>query len=190
MKSIALPSPIDRVVGECHEHLLNAAGLTPGTCKVWTFYVRRFLTAPGVWTFSSPVLRPMRPGEAPSPGGRFENSPAFQGWVQVGKISSPVGTAERTERPQGSGRSVIKCTGPWSAQYGPEVAGKGPRPQPYQPSLRDAGFAHLRPSLERLGYSQVSLRERFKIKRPYRHVQREKYVQTPAAVSHRPVQAQ
>jgi site-specific recombinase XerD len=45
MKSLALPSPIDVVVAEYHQHLLNAAGLTPASGKAWTFYVRRFLTA-------------------------------------------------------------------------------------------------------------------------------------------------
>jgi integrase/recombinase XerD len=45
MNPIAPTSPIDFVVAEYHQHLTNAAGLTPASCKAWTFYVRRFLTA-------------------------------------------------------------------------------------------------------------------------------------------------
>ena len=45
MNPIAQTSPIDDVVAEYHHHLVNAAGLTPASCKAWTFYVRHFLTA-------------------------------------------------------------------------------------------------------------------------------------------------
>lgn len=45
MKSIAPPSPIDLMVEEYHDHLRDAAGMAPATCRAWTFYVRRFLTA-------------------------------------------------------------------------------------------------------------------------------------------------
>ena len=48
----------------------------------------------GVWTFFCIRHRSMRAGGAHSPGGRFENSPAFQGWDPVEKDSSPIGTAE------------------------------------------------------------------------------------------------
>jgi len=45
MKTIAPPSPIDVVLAEYQQHLSNAAGLTPASCKAQAFYVRSFLSA-------------------------------------------------------------------------------------------------------------------------------------------------
>ena len=45
MKAIALRSPIDQLVADYQEHLMNVAGLQPSTCQKWTFFVRLFLNA-------------------------------------------------------------------------------------------------------------------------------------------------
>jgi integrase/recombinase XerD len=45
MKNIAAALPLDLAVAEYEQHLLGVAGLTSETCRAWTFYVRRFLTA-------------------------------------------------------------------------------------------------------------------------------------------------
>src|SRR5436309_15435324 len=63
----------------------------------------------------------------PSPGGRFENSPAAYCRVQIRLRISPEGTAESLEL--------------------------------IQPSLRDGKSFYRSPTLERVGYCQISLRE-------------------------------
>jgi integrase/recombinase XerD len=45
MNSIASNSPLDLLVEEYQAHLLNVAGLKPGTCERWSFFVRLFLNA-------------------------------------------------------------------------------------------------------------------------------------------------
>ena len=45
MKAIALKSPVDHLVEDYQEHLINVAGLQPSTCQKWTFFVRLFLNA-------------------------------------------------------------------------------------------------------------------------------------------------
>jgi site-specific recombinase XerD len=45
MKAIALKSPVDHLVEDYQEHLIDVAGLQPSTCQKWTFFVRLFLNA-------------------------------------------------------------------------------------------------------------------------------------------------
>jgi site-specific recombinase XerD len=45
MKTIAFNTQVDSLIEDYRVHLLNAAGLTPATCKCWTFYARQFLRA-------------------------------------------------------------------------------------------------------------------------------------------------
>jgi integrase/recombinase XerD len=45
MNSIASNSPLDLLVEEYQAHLLKVAGLQPGTCERWAFFVRLFLNA-------------------------------------------------------------------------------------------------------------------------------------------------
>src|SRR5437867_2978818 len=77
-----------------------------------------------------------------SPGGRFENSPAVHCRVQIGESTSPEGTAETSQ-----------CL--WSIAIPILV-------EVIQPSLRDSTLLVHRPTLERVGYYQFSLREKAK----------------------------
>ena len=45
MKSIASITPIDSLIADYQNHLLNNAGFAPSTCKRRVFYARSFLTA-------------------------------------------------------------------------------------------------------------------------------------------------
>jgi integrase/recombinase XerD len=45
MKAIGSPSPIDLLVEDYQEHLIDVAGLQPSTCQKWMFFVRLFLNA-------------------------------------------------------------------------------------------------------------------------------------------------
>ena len=45
MKTIVLNTQLDNLIKEYRDHLVNAAGLSPSTCKCWTFYARQFLSA-------------------------------------------------------------------------------------------------------------------------------------------------
>lgn len=45
MKAIASKSPVDPLIDEYREHLIDVAGLQPSTCQKWTFFVRLFLSA-------------------------------------------------------------------------------------------------------------------------------------------------
>jgi hypothetical protein len=77
----------------------------------------------------------------PSPGGRFENSPPFQGWDDAIGTSSPEGTAESLSP------NDMAC----------QQTNNNRR---VQPSLRDLGNGECEPGSELPGYSQFSLRER------------------------------
>ena len=74
-----------------------------------------------------------------SSGGRFENSPAVHCRVQV----------RHPTRPEGTDESIECCA---SVQLPIFVAGT-------RPSLRDSILLFDKPILERVGYSQISLRE-------------------------------
>jgi hypothetical protein len=89
-----------------------------------------------------------------SPEGRFESSPAFQGWDPVEVNSSPGGTAEGQRLPCDS---FYKFDLAPPQQFYAEEAVETPSDLP---SLRDLGSLNFDPSLERLGYSQISLREK------------------------------
>ena len=75
----------------------------------------------------------------PSPGGRFENSPAVHCRVPMQYPTSPEETAESSE-----------CH---ASVHRPILVGE------IQPSLRDSMSLFDNPTLERVGYSQISLRE-------------------------------
>jgi hypothetical protein len=45
MKAIASQSPIDLLVEDYQEHLIDVAGFQASTCQKWTFFVRLFLNA-------------------------------------------------------------------------------------------------------------------------------------------------
>ncbi len=45
MKNIAPTAPVEDLITEYQQHLLNDAGFTPATCRVRLFYVRSFLNA-------------------------------------------------------------------------------------------------------------------------------------------------
>ena len=55
-----------------------------------TLFAERGL--PGRWSLD--IFRYARIGNLASPGGRFENSPLFQGWVRKDGAPSPEGTVE------------------------------------------------------------------------------------------------
>src|SRR3989442_402226 len=74
-----------------------------------------------------------------SPGGRFENSPAVHCRDRIRYCLSPEGTVE--------------CLGRFAAAPVPTDVGV------VQPSLRDERFLSHNPTLESVGYSQISLRE-------------------------------
>ena len=88
---------------------------------------------PGVWAHWLPS----------SPGGRFENSPAVDCRVRMNPRISPAGTAE-------SPMSYVSSYCLFRTKDRPRMA---------QPSLRDFGYLLPNPTLERVGYSQISLRE-------------------------------
>ena len=87
----------------------------------------------GVWTYWPPS----------SSGGRFENSPAVDCRVRIGDCISPAGTAES----------------PMSYASSYCLFRTKDRPGIVQPSLRDFGYLLPNPTLERVGYSRISLRE-------------------------------
>src|SRR2546425_118887 len=85
------------------------------------------------------VTRPAQAVRPFSPGGRFGNSPPFQGWDSPKWASSPEGTAELLPRKLEYRRTIdIR----W-----------------IQPSLRDLWGIESEPGSELPGYSQISLRE-------------------------------
>ena len=75
----------------------------------------------------------------PSPGGRTENSPAVHCRVEMPDRTSPEGTTESIE---------CLASGPSTGLAG-EI----------RPSLRDSMPQFDNPTLERVGYSRISLRE-------------------------------
>src|SRR2546428_1430805 len=91
-----------------------------------------------------PIARSLaiRIGWLLSPGGRFENSPAVYCRVQIQHSTSPEGTAESGE-----------CPGSFHIFDFVVMI---------QPSLRDSIFSVHYPTLERVGYCQLSLREKAK----------------------------
>src|SRR5213594_975562 len=91
---------------------------------------------PVAWSLASWIR------DLPTPGGRLENSPAVHCPVQVGESTSPEGTAE-----------ISQCL--WSIPI-PILM------EVIQPSLRDSMLPGHGPTLERVGYSQFSLREKAK----------------------------
>jgi site-specific recombinase XerD len=62
MKLITSRSPIDLLVDNYQEHLIDAAGLQPSTCQKWTFFVRLFLKAQFKPKVSKSQLRQLEPG--------------------------------------------------------------------------------------------------------------------------------
>ena len=108
----------------------------------------------GVWTF----FRYSRMPNSASPGGRFENSPLFQGWVRKEGAPSPEGTVELL--PQ----ITLVVSDFTLLQQGEKLFLKTPLPVMLllvQPSLRDLFHREFEPTLERVGYSRISLREIF-----------------------------
>jgi len=104
----------------------------------WIWDMARHLdTAPDFFVFQRRSCGESR--ELLSPGGRFENSPAVHCRVQIGHSRSPAGTAECSE----CHASVLIPI------HGAAV----------RSSLRDLMLYHYIPTLERVGYSQISLRE-------------------------------
>ena len=118
-----------------------------------------------------------------SPGGRFENSPPFQGWVRKDGAPSPEGTVELFPQVTFVVSNFVLL------QQGDKLLLKTHLPvmlllaltgQRIQPSLRDLFNRNLGPTLERalerVGYSRFSLREIL-----IRHFSAPKNVQTPGA---------
>ncbi len=90
-------------------------------------------------TLRTSITQSARTVGMPSPGGRFENSPPFQGWECRIEASRPEGTAEfLPQNANGSRGGDIPCI---------------------QPSLRDLWSAESEPGSELPGYFQISLRE-------------------------------
>ncbi len=85
--------------------------------------------------------RPPKAVGPQSPGGRFENSPPFQGWDCRREASSPEGTADFLPEK-------------WEFEQTHEIRW-------IQPSLRDLRDGGVQPGSELPGYSRISLRERF-----------------------------
>ena len=62
MKNIAPKLPIDLLVDDYQEHLIDVAGLQPSTCQKWTFFVRLFLKAQFKPRSPKLQLRQLEPG--------------------------------------------------------------------------------------------------------------------------------
>jgi hypothetical protein len=99
---------------------------------------------------SGPTTTPHDADDEASPGGRFENRPAVDCRVRICGCMSPEGTAESI-----AGHMSVPITVETPDRVRGAVFVGG-----IQPSLRDSmPFVH-QPTLERVGYSRFSLREK------------------------------